>query len=67
MAEAMQLLGDHLVSLPQERICLVSPWAEATYERSWYSGIKPESLNDFPETFELAIAKTGRQSLDNHG
>lgn len=64
--EAMQKLEERLAGLPQEQLNRGSQWAdlvskaidalnEATSGRSSYGDKKPESLDDLPATFELAV------------
>ncbi len=66
LGEAMQKLEECLASLPQEQLSRGSQWAnlvskaihaltDATSGRSWYGDKKPESLDDLPATFELAV------------
>ena len=67
LAEAMQKLEERLALLPQDQLNRRSQWAnlvskaieslsEATRGgRSWYGGCAPESLDDLPATFELAV------------
>lgn len=67
LADAMQKLEDRLALLPQDQLSRGSQWAslvrdaitalrDATLGRSWYGDKKPESLEDLPPTFELAVA-----------
>lgn len=66
LGEAMQKLEDRLATLPQEQLSRGSQWAhlvskaidaltDATRGRSWYGDKKPDSLDDLPATFELAV------------
>ena len=65
LAEAMQKLEERLAHLPQDQISRNGQWAnlvskavealsDATRGRSWY-GNPPESLDDLPATFGLAV------------
>ena len=67
LLDDMQKLEERLTSLPQNQMNRGSQWAELVYQaikslsdatrgnRSWYGGDTPESLNDLPATFELAV------------
>lgn len=66
LGEAMQKLEERLASLPQEQLSRGSQWADlvskaidaltdATRGRSWYGDKKPDSLDNLPATFELAV------------
>lgn len=66
LGEAMQKLEERLASLPQEQLNRGSQWADlvskaiealadSTRGRSWYGDKKPESLDDLPATFDLAV------------
>ncbi len=81
LKEAMQKLEERLTLLPQNQISRNSQWAnlvskavealsDATRGRSWY-GNQPESLDNLPATFELAVKQveeTGRnKSATNAG
>ncbi len=67
LVEAMQKLEARLALLPQDQLNRNSQWADlvskamkalsdATSGRSWYGEKQPESLEDLPATFELAVA-----------
>lgn len=72
LGEAMKTLEERLGFLPQDQLSRESQWtrlvydaidalSDATHNRSWY-GLKgskvPESLDDLPATFNLAVACT---------
>lgn len=68
LTEAMQKLEELLASLPQDQLVRSSQWsnlvyvaieslANATRDRSWYGDKKPESLDDLPATFDLAVER----------
>lgn len=72
----MQKLEYRLASLPQEQLSRGSQWARlvsesvdaltnATRGRSWYGEKKPDSLNDPPATFELAVERLAAPQQQN--
>jgi hypothetical protein len=67
LGEAMKTLEERLSSLPQDQLIRESQWthlvyeaidalSDATHNRSWYGDKSPESLDDLPATFNLALA-----------
>jgi hypothetical protein len=71
LAEAIQKLEDRLAGLPQNQLRRESEWAnlvsraiealtEAKSGKSWYGDKKPDSLDDLPSTFELAVASAAQ-------
>ncbi|RST48260.1 hypothetical protein [Variovorax sp. DXTD-1] len=78
LAEAMQKLEERLASLPQDQLSRGSQWAdlvskaidalsEATRGRSWYDDKKPESLDDLPATFDLAVEQSATSDTEEKG
>lgn len=68
LTEAIQNLEERLAGIPQEQLTRGSQWSnlvcqaiealtEATWGRSWYGDKKPDSLDDLPATFKLAVER----------